>query len=122
MHEYVFKMKKGDIEIELKSDDLEFVEEQLNKWREELLQDKKETEERIKREAELARQEAEERAKREAEELAKKKEEVRKAAEALKEAKEKAEREILLKRVVIGIGVCGCLVALMIVLRRRRNH
>ena len=31
MHEYVFKMKKGDIEIELKSDDLEFVEEQLNK-------------------------------------------------------------------------------------------
>ena len=38
MHEYVFKMKKGDIEIELKSDDLEFVEEQLNKWREELLQ------------------------------------------------------------------------------------
>ena len=31
---------KGDIEIELKSDDLEFVEEQLNKWREELLQDK----------------------------------------------------------------------------------
>ena len=40
MHEYDFKMKKGDIEIELKSDDLEFVEEQLNKWREESLQDK----------------------------------------------------------------------------------
>ena len=38
MHEYVFKMKKGEIEIELKSDDLEFVESQLNKWREELLQ------------------------------------------------------------------------------------
>ena len=38
MHEYVFKMKKGEIEIELKSDDLEFVEEQLNKWREDLLQ------------------------------------------------------------------------------------
>lgn len=37
MHEYVFKMKKGDIEIELKSDDIEFVEEQLNKWRDELL-------------------------------------------------------------------------------------
>ena len=34
----VFKMKKGEIEIELKSDDLEFVEEQLNKWREDLLQ------------------------------------------------------------------------------------
>ena len=33
-------VKKGDIEIELKSDDLEFVEEQLNKWRDELLQDK----------------------------------------------------------------------------------
>lgn len=38
MHEYIFKMKKGEIEIELKSDDLEFVESQLNKWREELLQ------------------------------------------------------------------------------------
>ncbi len=38
MHEYVFKMKKGDIEIELKSDDLEFVEEQLNKWREDIMQ------------------------------------------------------------------------------------
>ena len=31
-------MKKGEIEIELKTDDLEFVEEQLNKWREDLLQ------------------------------------------------------------------------------------
>lgn len=30
-------MKKGDIEIELKSDDIEFVEAQLNKWRDELL-------------------------------------------------------------------------------------
>ena len=38
MHEYVKKKKKGEIEIELKSDDLEFVEEQLNKWREDLLQ------------------------------------------------------------------------------------
>lgn len=38
MHEYVFKMKKGDIEIELKSDDLEFVEQQLNKWREDIMQ------------------------------------------------------------------------------------
>ena len=90
---------------------------------EELLQDKKDTEERIKREAERARQEAEERAKREAEELAQKQaEEAGKAAEALEAAKEKAEREILLKRVVIGIGVCGCLVVLMIVLRRRRKH
>lgn len=38
MHEYVFKMKKGDIEIELKSDDIEFVEQQLNKWREDIMQ------------------------------------------------------------------------------------
>ena len=38
MHEYVFKMKKGEVEIELKSDDLSFIESQLNKWREELLQ------------------------------------------------------------------------------------
>jgi hypothetical protein len=30
-------MKKGDIEIELKSDDLEFVEDQLNKWREDIM-------------------------------------------------------------------------------------
>ena len=37
MHEYVFKLKKGEIEIELKSDDLEFVEEQMNKWREEIM-------------------------------------------------------------------------------------
>ena len=40
MHEYVFKMKKGDIEIELKSDDLEFVEGQLNNWREGVFEDK----------------------------------------------------------------------------------
>jgi len=33
MHEYSFKMKKGEIEIELKSDDSKFIEEQLNKWR-----------------------------------------------------------------------------------------
>ena len=38
MHEYVFKMKKGEIEIELKSDDLEFVEQQLNKWRIDIMQ------------------------------------------------------------------------------------
>ncbi len=37
MNEYVFKMKKGDIEIELKSDDAKFIEEQLDKWREALL-------------------------------------------------------------------------------------
>jgi hypothetical protein len=37
MSEYVFKMKKGDIEIELKSDDSKFIEEQLDKWRNALL-------------------------------------------------------------------------------------
>ena len=37
MSDYVFKMKKGDIEIELKSDDSKFIEEQLDKWREALL-------------------------------------------------------------------------------------
>jgi len=33
MSEYVFRMKKGEIEIELKSDDSRFIEEQLDKWR-----------------------------------------------------------------------------------------
>lgn len=37
MAEYVFKMKKGEVEIELSSDDAEFVEQQLAKWREEIL-------------------------------------------------------------------------------------
>ena len=37
MHEYVFKMKKGDVEIELKSDDLEFIREQLTKWHDEVV-------------------------------------------------------------------------------------
>jgi len=37
MSDYVFKMKKGDVEIELKSDDSRFIEEQLDKWREALL-------------------------------------------------------------------------------------
>ena len=37
MTEYVFKMKKGEVEIELSSDDAEFVEQQLAKWREEIL-------------------------------------------------------------------------------------
>lgn len=39
MSEYVFKMKKGDVEIELKSDDSKFIEDQLDKWREALLKD-----------------------------------------------------------------------------------
>ena len=37
MSEYIFKMKKGDIEIELKSDDSRFIEDQLDKWRDALL-------------------------------------------------------------------------------------
>lgn len=39
MSEYVFKMKKGDVEIELKSDDSKFIEDQLDKWRDALLKD-----------------------------------------------------------------------------------
>jgi len=39
MSEYIFKMKKNDVEIELKSDDSKFIEEQLDKWREALLKD-----------------------------------------------------------------------------------
>lgn len=35
--EYTFKVKKGDVEIELKSSDTKFIEEQLEKWRELLL-------------------------------------------------------------------------------------
>lgn len=37
MPQYVFKMKKGDLEIEFSSDDADFVEQQLEKWREEIL-------------------------------------------------------------------------------------
>lgn len=37
MPQYVFKMKKGELEIEFSSDDAEFVEQQLEKWREEIL-------------------------------------------------------------------------------------
>lgn len=37
MGDYIFKMKKGEIEIELKSDDTKFVEEQLDKWRDSIL-------------------------------------------------------------------------------------
>ena len=37
MSDYVFKMKKGEVEIELKSDDTKFVEEQLDKWRDAIL-------------------------------------------------------------------------------------
>ena len=37
MPQYVFKMKKGDLEIEFSSDDADFVEQQLEKWREEII-------------------------------------------------------------------------------------
>ena len=37
MPQYVFKMKKGDLEIEFASDDPDFVEQQLEKWREEII-------------------------------------------------------------------------------------
>ena len=40
MTQYVFKMKKGDLEIEFSSDDADFVEQQLEKWREEILKKK----------------------------------------------------------------------------------
>jgi hypothetical protein len=38
MSEYVFKLKKGDLELELKSDDAHFIEAQMETWREVLLQ------------------------------------------------------------------------------------
>lgn len=37
MSEYTFKMKKGDLELELKSNDLKFVETQLMQWQQALL-------------------------------------------------------------------------------------
>ena len=37
MHEYVLKLKKGELEIEIKSDDLDFIREQLTKWNDEIV-------------------------------------------------------------------------------------
>ncbi len=37
MSEYVFKLKKGDLELELKSDDPKFIETQMDNWRSLLL-------------------------------------------------------------------------------------
>jgi len=31
--EYIFKLKKGDLELELKSDDPKFIETQMDNWR-----------------------------------------------------------------------------------------
>lgn len=33
MSEYVFRLKKGDLELELKSDDAQFIEQQMDNWR-----------------------------------------------------------------------------------------
>lgn len=33
MSEYVFRLKKGDLELELKSDDPKFIEAQMDNWR-----------------------------------------------------------------------------------------
>ena len=33
MADYVFKIKKGEIEIEIASDDPKFIEDELSKWR-----------------------------------------------------------------------------------------
>jgi hypothetical protein len=38
MSEYVFKLKKGELELELRSDDPTFVEQQMAQWRQQLLQ------------------------------------------------------------------------------------
>ena len=37
MSEYVFKLKKGELELELKSDDAKFIEIQMDNWRNMLL-------------------------------------------------------------------------------------
>lgn len=41
MSEYIFKLKKGEIEIELRSDDPKFIEEQLDIWRSIFLSEEK---------------------------------------------------------------------------------
>ncbi|MCE2931315.1 MAG: hypothetical protein LW809_08055 [Vampirovibrionales bacterium] len=43
MSEYVFKLKKGDLELELQSDDPQFIEAQLENWREALLNTSQQT-------------------------------------------------------------------------------
>lgn len=37
MSEYVFKLKKGDLELELRSDDALFIETQMDHWRQALV-------------------------------------------------------------------------------------
>jgi hypothetical protein len=38
MADYVFKLKKGELELELRSDDPAFVQQQMEQWRNQLLQ------------------------------------------------------------------------------------
>lgn len=38
MSEYIFKLKKGDLELELQSDDAQFIESQMEAWRKLLLE------------------------------------------------------------------------------------
>jgi hypothetical protein len=38
MAEYVFKLKKGELELELQSNDPQFIEAQLDNWREALIE------------------------------------------------------------------------------------
>lgn len=40
MAEYIFKLKKGEIEIELRSDDSDFIEKQLESWKKIFLNEK----------------------------------------------------------------------------------
>jgi len=47
MHEYTFKIKKGDVEIELKTDNISFFEQQVNNWNDKLLNIKYEEPEKI---------------------------------------------------------------------------
>lgn len=37
MSDYIFKLKKGELELELKSDDAQFIEAQMDAWRSLLL-------------------------------------------------------------------------------------
>lgn len=39
MSDYVFKLKKGELELELQSNDAEFIEQQMEKWRKLLLEE-----------------------------------------------------------------------------------
>jgi hypothetical protein len=38
MSEYIFKLRKGELELELRSNDSQFIESQMETWRQQLLQ------------------------------------------------------------------------------------